>query len=325
MARPKKTKSSKKKGKEEKLPAKAQAALVPNLELPSTRDSLDAYLANLRRYPLLSPKKEFEVAKRAYDHKDREALQILILSNLRLVVKIANDYLRSGFSLLDLIQEGNIGLLQAVKEYNPYKGVKFSSYASYWIKAYIRSFILRNWSLVKMGTTRAQRALFYRLQKEKNQLEAMGIVPEARRLAEKFQVKESEVEEMDQRLSGRDISLSTPIRKDSEEGDSLIQFLEDSQISTDERLANEEIRREFESRLDSFERSLSGRELVIFRERLRSDNPKTLQDIGNLYGITRERVRQIEARVLEKLKEYMKENASFMENVIDVSKPQESS
>lgn len=291
---------------------------VPELSSSNSSD-LQTYLQSLRRYPLLSPEREKEVAVDYYENKSESAARILVLANLRLVVKIASDYMRSGITLLDLIQEGNIGLLQAVKEYDPYRGVKFSSYASYWIKAYIRSYILKNWSLVKMGTTRAQRALFYRLQKEKSQLEAMGITPETRYLAEKFNVKEKEVDEMTQRLSGRDLSLNTPI--DSGEpgrSSSLLQTIEDPSEGIDEVLAEAQILREFEGRLESFERSLSGKELVVFRERLRSENPKTLQEIGTIYGITRERVRQIEVRVLEKLKEYMKKNASFMKQTIDI-------
>lgn len=298
---------------------KTSLELVPTSELSPASTDLDKYLMSIRRHPLLSPERELEVAKKVYDHQDSDAAREMVLSNLRLVVKIAHDYVRSGFSLLDLIQEGNIGLLQAVKEYDPYRGVKFSSYASYWIKAYIRSFILKNWSLVKMGTTRAQRALFYRLQKEKNQLEAMGIVPETKWLAEKFNVKEREVEEMSQRLSGRDVSLNAPLNSDSSDSEGLIQFIDDSSESVDEKLADAQIRHEFQNRLDAFEKTLSGKELIVFRERLRSEEPKTLQEIGDAYKITRERVRQIEARVLEKLKAYMKEKASFKDTIIDVS------
>lgn len=285
--------------------------------LPSQQENLSAYLASLKNYPLLSPENEKAVAIRYYEDKDPEAARELALANLRLVVKIANEYVRTGLQLLDLIQEGNIGLLQAVQEYDPYRGVKFSSYASYWIKAYIRAFILKNWSLVKMGTTRAQRTLFYKLQKEKNRLEALGQEPNVRYLAEKFQVKEKEVEEMSQRLSGRDVSLHTPVGQESGQTE-LLHLVEDESAAIDDSLSRREISEEFSERLDSFERTLSGKELVVFRERLRAENPQTLQEIGNRYGVTRERVRQIEARLVEKLKAYMKQNAKFMENVIDV-------
>lgn len=281
-------------------------------------EALQSYITEIKRHPLLSPEREFEVAQKYFDHKDRDSAQLLVLSNLRLVVKIAHDYVRTGIHVLDLIQEGNIGLLQAVQEYNPYKGVKFSSYASYWIKAYIRGFILKNWSLVKMGTTRAQRTLFYRLQKEKAKLEAMGINPKPRLLADKLNVKETEVVEMSKRLSGRDVSLNAPLRPDENDGDNMLQLIRDQSEGADDRLAENEIQNEFSERLNSFERSLTGKELIVFRERMRSEEPKTLQEIGDVYGITRERVRQIEARVMEKLKSYMKENAKFMDNVIDV-------
>lgn len=322
----KKRKTKKKKTKKKKSPQKSTALTLRDIELPVRADAsprsneaLEAYFQSVRRYSLLSPEREFEVAERYFKNHEPEAAQILILANLRLVVKIANSYLQTGFHVLDLIQEGNTGLLQAVKEYDPYRGVKFSSYASYWIKAYIRSFILKNWSLVKMGTTRAQRTLFYRLQKEKKELEAMGIVPETRQLAEKFDVREKDVVEMSQRLSGRDVSLdSTPAGPSDSREEGLLRFMRDESASVDDQIAAQEIQSEFHERLDTFERTLAGKELLIFRERLRAEKPKTLQEIGNIYGITRERVRQIEARVLEKLKDYMKKNAKFMENIIDV-------
>jgi len=312
----------------QKLPAKMKKkkesqALAPleESEVVSFRappENLQLYLESIRKYPLLDPASELEITKKYFESKDPALAKMIILANLRLVVKIAHDYIRSGMQIVDLIQEGNIGLAQAVQEYDPYRGVKFSSYASYWIKAYIRSFILKNWSLVKIGTTRSQRALFYRLQKEKNLLEAQGIHPDRKLLAERLQVKEKEVDEMSQRMSGRDMSLNAPLRSDEANSDELLQMVESEEVGSDLQLAENEIRAEFTERLDAFERTLSGKELVIFRERLREENPKTLQEIGDAYGITRERVRQLEARVLEKLKEYMKQNARFMENVIDV-------
>lgn len=322
MAKAKKKKSAKKKSspiKKANFSSKELALATRPVPLASSEESLSAYLASLREYPLLSPEREKSLAEHYQSTKDQRAAQLLVLSNLRLVVKIASDYIRSGFTLLDLIQEGNIGLLRAVQDYDPHRGVKFSSYASYWIKAYIRSFILKNWSLVKMGTTKAQRTLFYRLQKEKARLEAMGLEPEPKYLAERLDVKEKEITEMSQRLSGRDVSLSTPVGSEEDSGNSMLNMIEDESLGSDIRLAESEIQSEFSERLDNFEKSLSGKELVVFRERMRSDEPKTLQEIGTSYGITRERVRQIEARVLEKLREYMKKNAKFMEDlVIDV-------
>lgn len=314
----KKQKKKKKQSGESALIAYRDAQMVPSSTSLTPQGDLQTYMNAVRQYPLLSPSQEAEISKKYYEENDPEAAKILVLANLRLVIKIANEYVRSGINVLDLIQEGNIGLLQAVREYDPYRGVKFSSYASYWIKAYIRSFILRNWSLVKMGTTRAQRALFYRLQKEKQALERMGIAPEPRYLAERLNVKEKEVEEMSQRMSGRDVSLSTPLDREEEGGSSLIQLMEAEQPSADEALAQQEVQKEFNERLNSFEKTLAGKELVVFRERMRAEEPKTLQEIGETYGITRERVRQIEARVTQKLKEYMKKHARFREQIIDV-------
>jgi RNA polymerase sigma-32 factor len=302
------------------LPAKVPTLAPAVVESTEKSEALQNYLRSLKNYPLLTPEREFEVAKKYVQDRDSASAQLLILSNLRLVVKIAYEYLRAGIHVLDLIQEGNIGLLQAVKEFDPYKGVKLSSYASYWIKAYIRAFIIKNWSLVKIGTTRSQRALFYKLQKEKNRLEQLGISPEPKYLAERLHVKEKEIIEMSQRLGGKDISLNTPMYSDDQTGDTLLQSLKDTSEGADEKLANKEVADEFVERLNAFERTLTGKELIIFRERLRAEEPKTLQEIGDTYQITRERVRQIEARVMEKLKEYMKEHARFLKPTIDVKK-----
>ncbi len=304
------------------LPAPVDTDLAPQTKQDAAKtEALQSYLTQVRQYSLLTPEKELDLAKRTFDRKDSEAARLLILSNLRLVVKIAYEYARTGIHVLDLIQEGNVGLLQAVKEYDPYRGVKLSSYASYWIKAYIRAFILKNWSLVKMGTTRSQRLLFYRLQKEKSKLEAMGIAPQTKLLAERLNVREKDVVEMSQRLSGKDVSLNAPLRAgDESTTDTMLQMIRDTGEATDEKLARQEVESEFHDRLNSFERTLAGKELLIFRERMRAEEPKTLQEIGDTYGITRERVRQIEVRVLEKLKAYMMENAKFAETIIDVKK-----
>jgi RNA polymerase sigma-32 factor len=315
----KKPPSKKKSASDSKLTGTPEFALtVRDPHIPQA-EALQVYIESLKRYPLLSPEKELEVAKKFFDEKDPAAARLLILSNLRLVVKIAYDYMRSGFHLLDLIQEGNIGLMRAVQDYDPYRGVKLSSYASHWIKAYIRSFVLSNWSMVKMGTTKAQRTLFYRLQKEKQKIESMGLRPEPKLLAERLNVKEKEVIEMSQRLGGKDVSLQAPLRgHDGSDSDSLLQLIPDGSESFEERLAQGEIQRVFHERLDVFERTLTGKELIVFRERMRSDEAKTLQEIGDKYQITRERVRQIEARVLEKLKDFLKSSPQIAENIIDL-------
>lgn len=309
---------TKKKSKSKKPDILLPAPLVKSDESSAKSEALQLYIQSLKEYALLSPAKELEVAKKFFDEKDQAAAKLLVLANLRLVVKIAYDYLRSGFHVLDLIQEGNIGLLRAVQDYDPYRGVKFSSYASHWIKAYIRSFVLSNWSMVKMGTTKAQRTLFYRLQKEKSRLEALGLPTQPKLLAEKLNVKEKEVQEMTQRLSGKDVSLNAPLRTSDGDGENLQQFLKDEGTSFDDRLADEELHTEFKSRLDVFERTLTGKELIVFRERMRSEEPKTLQEIGDQYHITRERVRQIEARVMERLRDFLKSDRKIQENIIDI-------
>lgn len=311
--------------KSSKLPSSSEDSLpAPIVETGGKSEALQAYIQSLKQYPLLSPEKENEIARKYFDSKDKAAAQLLILSNLRLVVKIAYDYLRSGFHVLDLIQEGNVGLMRAIQDYDPYRGVKFSSYASHWIKAYIRSFILSNWSLVKIGTTKAQRTLFYRLQKEKSKLEALGLPAGPKFLAERLDLKEKDVIDMSQRLKSKDVSLNAPLRSDEQDSDSLIQLLKDERTGADIQLAEDEIRREFSNRLDAFEKTLSGKELIVFRERLRSEEPKTLQEIGDIYQISRERIRQIEARVMEKLKDSIRGNPKLAENIIDLKSSKDS-
>ena len=169
--------------------------------LPTPFDPLRKYLSEVSRYHVLSRDEEFEVAKRIYEKKDKDAAQKLVMSNLKLVVKIALEYYNTYINILDLIQEGNVGLLHAVKKYNPYKGTKFSTYSSFWIRAYILKHIMDSWSLVKIGTTQSQRKLFYRLNKEKQKLEALGIFPSPKLLASTLDVKEEEVEDMQKRLA----------------------------------------------------------------------------------------------------------------------------
>jgi len=186
--------------------------------LPIPFDPLKKYLAEVSKYPVLSREEEIEIATKVYKYKDKEAAQKLVISNLKLVVKIALEYYNTYLNILDLIQEGNVGLLHAVKKYNPYKGTKFSTYASFWIRAYILKHIMDSWSLVKIGTTQSQRKLFYKLNKEKQRLEAIGIFPAPRLLASNLDVKEQEVEDMEKRLSYTDISLETPIHDKDRRG-----------------------------------------------------------------------------------------------------------
>jgi len=268
-------------------------------------DPLQRYLLEIKRFPLLSREEEVELAIRVREHNDQEAAYRLITSNLRLVVKIAMDFHRYWTrSLLDLIQEGNVGLVQAVRKFDPYRGIKFSYYASFWIKAYILKFIMDNWKLVKIGTTQSQRKLFFNLAKERDKLISQGFNPEPRLLAERLDVKEEEVVEMSQRLGGWEVSLSSPMGDDSRE--SFGAFLPDGSRPVDDALAEQEARQLLLDKLKEFRKTLSGKELDIFDHRIMAETPLTLQELGDKYGISRERVRQIQEKVIQKVKNYLR-------------------
>jgi RNA polymerase sigma-32 factor len=269
-------------------------------------DPLQLYIQDIRRYPLMSREDEHELAKKFVETGDVEAARRLVTSNLRLVVKIAHEYRRAHRNLLDLIQEGNVGLVQAVKKYDPYRGVKLSSYAAWWIRAYMLKFILNNWRLVKIGTTQAQRKLFFNLKKEKDKLERAGFDSSSAALAEALNVPEREVIDMEKRLGQGEMSLDAPIGKDDDSGRSHLDMLESSgDMRPDVRAEGDEFRVLLRAKLEAFAKSLRGRELTIFQERLLTDEPKTLQEIGENYGISRERARQLEKRLTEKLKKYL--------------------
>ena len=271
-------------------------------------DPLTQYVNEIRRYPLLSREEEHELATRFVKTGDMEAARRLITSNLRLVVKIAHEYRRAYRNILDLVQEGNLGLLQAVNKYDPYRGVKLSSYAAWWIRAYILKFILNNWRLVKIGTTQAQRKLFFNLRKEKEALEREGFAPEAKLLAERLSVTEQEVTDMEKRMVLGEQSLDAPIGQDDDGSRSHLDLLEASGDTRPDVAAEaDEIRDLLRSKLDQFASTLRGRELTLFQERLHSDAPLTLQEIGDRYGISRERARQIEKRLTAKLRDYLRE------------------
>lgn len=269
-------------------------------------DSLSRYLVEIEKYPYLSREEEKKLAMHYFEKQDLESAHKLVSANLKLVVKISYEYLVTGFRVMDLIQEGNIGLLHAVKEFNPYKGLRLSTYASWWIKAYIQNFIIKNWSLVKIGTTQAQRKLFYKLNKEKRELELQGIKPEVKLLSARIGVREDEINEMDGRLAQRDFSLDTPI--DGESGKTnYLEREQDRTISQDKKLETDEITQIFKKELVEFEKMLSKKELIILRERLIAEDPLTLQEIGDKLKITRERVRQLENKLKERLKKYILE------------------
>ena len=276
-------------------------------------DPLQRYLVEVRRYKLLTKEEEHQLALTYRENKDPDAAYKLITGNLRLVVKIAFEFHRAWvMNLLDLIQEGNIGLMQAVKKFDPYRGVRLSSYASFWIRAYILRFILDNWRLVKIGTTQAQRRLFFNLQKEKTKLEALGYSAEPKKLAEAIGVKEKEVIQMDQRMSSWEASLDAPMRDDAER--SLMDFLPASKELIDGKLEDNEIKSILYEKLKDFKKTLKDKELYIYENRILAENPATLQEIGDKYGVTRERTRQIEERLLRKIKDFLKEEIPGLED-----------
>ena len=268
-------------------------------------DALSAYLREIARYPALSREEERELAVRYFEKKDLEAAYKLVSSNLWLVVKLARDYERAARNLLDLIQEGNVGLLEAVKNFDPYRNVRFPSYAVWWVKAYIIRYVIANWRLVKLGTTQAQRKLFFNLKKEKERLEREGFYPGPKLLAEKLNVKESEVVEMEQRLSGADVSVDAPFQDDGE--GTLLSVLPSSELSAEELLAQKELRGLVLKAIDDFGSTLNEKEAIIFRERMLGEEKATLQDIAEKLSLSRERVRQLENRIREKLKVYLVE------------------
>ncbi len=280
------------------------AALVPF-------DALQRYLSEIRHYPVLTREEEHDLAVQYKELGDIEAAYKLVRANLRLVVMIAREYERAFRNLLDLIQEGNIGLMESLKNFDPYRGVRFPSYAVWWIRAYIIRYLMNNWRMVKLGTTQAQRRLFFNLQKEKEKLEAEGFVPGAKLIAQRLDVKESEVIEMDQRLSGRDLSTDAPMGEG--ETATLLNTLKDDSPTPEESLAEDEYRQAIKERLKTFGEGLKDKELVVFRERLMAEQPLTLREIGERYGISRERVRQIEHRVKKKLKSYLSEEFEVLE------------
>lgn len=277
--------------------------------LPIPYDPLKKYLSEVSKYPVLTREEELEVSTKVFRDHDRVAAQKLAISNLKLVVKIALEYYNTYLNILDLIQEGNVGLLHAVKKYNPYKGTKFSTYASFWIRAYILKYIMDSWSLVKVGTTQGQRKLFYRLNKEKQKLEALGVYPSPKLLAATLDVKEEEVEDMEKRLAFTDISLEAPVH---DESDDTIMDMMKSGENVEEVVADKERSDVLAKKVSEFKKTLNDKEIYIFEHRIMAEESSTLQEIGARFNISRERVRQIENRVLKKFKERFKgEMADF--------------
>jgi RNA polymerase sigma-32 factor len=271
-------------------------------------DPLTVYLREIARYELLSPEEERELTQTLAETGDIEAARKLVVANLRLVVKIAMEYRHAWQNVLDLIQEGNIGLMKAVSKYDGSKGAKLSYYASWWIRSYILKYILDNFRLIKIGTTQEQKKLFYNLMREKDRLMALGIQPEAKQLSESLGVSEKAVREMDLRLSsgGQEVSIDRPL--DNAEGKSVLgDLLRDPNAGPEEQLANQESLEILQEHLSDFVKDLKPRDQEIFKKRLLSEIPESLQEIADQYGVSRERIRQIEERLIQQLKVYMSE------------------
>jgi len=281
----------------------SEAESTEDKDLPLRFDPFRKYLAEIRRYPVLTREEESEISRLAFDHHDMTAAQKLTVSNLRIVVKIASEYYNTYLNILDLIQEGNVGLLHAVKKYNPYKGTKFSTYASFWIRAYILKHIMDSWSLVKVGTTQGQRKLFYRLNGEKQRLEALGIYPTPKLLANNFGLKEREVEEMEKRLSYNDIALDVPVYDGSDE--TLMDRMASDQ-DVEEIVSERHKSAVLSKMMKEFKATLDDRDRYIFDNRVVADEPMSLRELGDSCRISRERVRQVETRIIKRFKTHFK-------------------
>jgi len=269
-------------------------------------DPLRAYMAEVQRHALLSREEETALARRYRSTGDLVAAAQLVSANLRLVVKLAHEYQRNPIALLDLIQEGNIGLMQAVKKFDPDRGVKLSTYAAWWIRAYLLRYIMDNWKMVKLGTTEAQRKLFFKLRQEQQRLTSQGIEPSPKLLAERLHVTEKDVEEMDQRLGQDEVSLDAPVGEEGKTTRVERLIPASTAQAVDERLAAEELKVLFREKLTNFARDLDGKEKYIFEKRLIADEPMTLQDIGVHFGVSRERARQIEAQLIGRIRDYLR-------------------
>lgn len=269
-------------------------------------DPLQRYMTEIRNIPTLSREEEHELAVKYFQGGDQKAAYRLVLANLRLVVMVAREYQRNVQNVLDLVQEGNIGLMEAINQYDPFRGIRFPSYAVYWIRAYMLRYLINNIRLVKIGTTQAQRKLFFNLQKEKDRLEAEGFVPEAKLLAERLKVKESEVIEMEQRLALPDLSVDAPTRGTDEQAD-MHGILPDRSVDIEGAVVDQQFSQALRAEVEQFSQSLDEKERAIIDRRLFTDEPVTLQVIADEFGLSRERIRQIEQRVKERLKVYLAE------------------
>jgi len=292
-------------------PAEAEADADRKRGALVAADPLGRYLAEIRRFPLLSREEEAVIARRYIKDKDPEDAYRLVTANLRLVVKLAYEFARATKNVLDLIQEGNVGLMEAVKNFDPEHGIRFPSYAVWWVRAYIYRYLINNWRLVKIGTTQAQRKLFFNLRKETERLEREGFKPQPLLLAHRMGVRESDVREMQERMGQSEVSLDQPTG--ASDDTRLLDVIPDTGANPETETADREWRDFAHDKIEQFAATLSGKELEIFKARLLAEDPETLQVIGARFGISRERVRQIETRLKRRLKEFIEASAPDIE------------
>jgi RNA polymerase sigma-32 factor len=271
-------------------------------------DPLQAYMREVQQHALLTKTEEHDLATRYVKTGDVDAAARLVTANLRLVVKIAYEYRRAYRNMMDLIQEGNIGLMQAVKRYDPYRGVKLSSYAAWWIRAYMLRYMLNNWRMVKLGTTQAQRKLFFNLNKEKARLSAMGIEPSPAEIAQRLHVDEKEVIEMDRRLSRGDASLDMPVGDGDNSSVARVELLSSGSPGPEQDTQSAQLNAILHDELVRFRKTLGGKDATIFDKRMVAEDPLTLQELGDEFGVSRERVRQLESRISGKLRTFLKDS-----------------
>jgi len=288
---------------------------LPAAEIASFRiDPLKRYMFEIGQYKVLPRDEQNNLAIRYQENHEPEAITLLVTSNLRLVFKIARDFQRPWMqNLQDLIQEGNLGLIRAAEKFDPYRGVKFSYYASFWIKAYILKFILDNWRLVKIGTTGAQRKLFFRLNKEKEKLINEGFEPEPGLLSQRLGLSHKDVVDMDQRLNSWDVSLNEPVKEYSNK--EMINYIPAENKSPEEQIADNQIQELLHQKINEFKSTITPRECEIFEKRIFTEDPVTLQKLGGRFGITRERVRQVEKEIIHKIKIFFEREIPDFQNL----------
>ncbi len=286
-------------------PDVVETSLVPS----AAYDPVARYMTEIRKYPLLTKEEEYDLAVRYRETGDRDAAQKLVTSNLRFVVKIAMEYSKFGAKMIDLIQEGNMGLMQAVKDFNPYKGVRLITYAVWWIRGHIQEFLMRHYSMVRIGTTHNQRKLFYELQRSRAQLEKMGMEAGLLQISGRLGIAEDEVKSMSARVLQRDVSLDKPLATDN--NTSLLDITSSEQaVDAEALLEHNEDLQLLNQNIEKIRPSLNDRENFVLDKRILSDEPLTLQEVGDKYGITREAARQMEARLIDKIKKQMLEKVT---------------